>query len=447
VARSELRHRVKRRLQGLAFLLIIALLLGLTIVIYDKKLPYLQGSDKVTVQAGRIGNQLIIPADVKYDGVLVGRVSSVSSNGTSATLNLQLSKSQFSQIPGNVLARILPKTLFGEKYVDLVAPPGGPKGSLAKNQTIPQDDSQTAVELQTVFAKLVPVLRAANPADLSIALSNTAQALQGRGAELGQNLALIDNYFATINKDLPNIQHDIAALADLASNYADAAPDLLNVLRNFSVTASTFTVKQDEYAQFLAGTAGFATTATTVLNQDGPGLIKLAKSSVGPLGVLKKYSIVLECLPKGLTIFDRQRLEKAFSGGELHIDLIPVNDRGAYTKADTPSLKEFTNAVLPANCYGLPYSNHALHPVNTKYPFAPGGNYSKGGLLAVPSAASSNVSTTTPTASGATDGVGSPTEQNQIETLLGEIAGGSNAPGGLNDLLLGPLLRGMAVGP
>ena len=58
----------------------IALLLGLTIVIYDKKLPW-QSADTVTLDAHRIGNQLIIPADVKYDGVLVGRVSSVHSNG------------------------------------------------------------------------------------------------------------------------------------------------------------------------------------------------------------------------------------------------------------------------------------------------------------------------------------------------------------------------------
>jgi phospholipid/cholesterol/gamma-HCH transport system substrate-binding protein len=444
VARSESRHRAIRRVQGLVFLLVIVLLLGLTVVIYDKKLPW-QSTDDVKVAAVRIGNQLIIPADVKYNGVLVGRVNSVSSDGTNATLNLQISKSQFSKIPSNVLARILPKTLFGEKYVDLITPPNPSTTALAVGQTIPEDRSHTAVELQTVFSKLIPVLRAANPADLSVALSNTAQALHGRGNELGQNLQLIDQYFSVLNKDLPNIQHDIGALADLASNYADATPDLLNILRNFSVTASTFTVKKDAYAQFLAGTAGFATTATKVLRTNGAGLINLARSSVGPLNLLSKYSIVLECLPKGLTVFERQRLQHAFQGGELHIDLIPVNDRGAYTKADKPSLKEWTNTVLPANCYGLPYGSHALHPENTKYPFAPGGNYSKGGYVGGSSPAADPA--TTPAASGATDGVGSPAEQDQISTLLSEIAGGPPSSSGLNDLLVGPMLRGMAVGP
>jgi virulence factor Mce-like protein len=445
VSRSEFRHRALRRVQGLAFLLVLVLLVAFTILIYDKKLPW-QSSDDVTVAAQRIGNQLIIPADVKYQGVLVGRVNSVDSNGQAATLHLQISKSQFSKIPHNVLARILPKTLFGEKYVDLVNPATPSSQSLVENQVIPQDRSETAVELQDVFTKLIPVLRAANPAQLSVALSNTAQALNGRGDELGQNLVLINRYFSALNQDLPNIQHDISGLADLASNYADAAPDLLNILRNFSVTARTFTEKQDAYAQFLASTVGFTTTATDLLRKNGPGLIKLAKSSVAPLNLLSRYSIVLECLPKGLSIFDRQRLEHAFQGGELHIDLIPVNDRGAYTKKDKPKLSEFTNTVLPPNCYGLPYGNHGLHPQNTKYPFAPGGNYSKGGVLSLP-AASPASRTTTPNVSGSTDGVGSQPEQNQISTLLGQIAGATAGSAPLDDLLLGPMLRGMAVTP
>jgi virulence factor Mce-like protein len=440
--RAERRLRIKRRLQGVAFLAVIAALLGLTIAIYDKALPW-QSSDTVTLQASRIGNQLIIPADVKYKGVLVGRVSSVHVVGDLATLTMELSKSKIHQIPQNVVARILPKTLFGEKYVDLVNPANPSSVSLQDGGVIQEDRSQVAVELQTVFEQLVPVLRALNPTDLSIALSNTATALQGRGEELGHQLQLIDNYFSRLNSDLPNIQHDIAGLADLASNYADASPDLLNILRNFSVTARTFTVKSDPYAQFLAGSAGFANTATRVFSKNGAALIKLAKGSVAPLNVLSQYSIVLECLPNGLSILDRTRLEYAFKHGQLHVDLIPVNNRGVYTQADRPTLKEFTRATLPPNCYGLPYGGRALHPVNSKYPFDPGGNYAKGGFAGT---AATSTASVRPNA-GSTAGVGSPAEQNQIALLLAEVTGKAPTSNGLGDLLLGPLLRGMAVVP
>ncbi|HVU61623.1 MAG TPA: MCE family protein [Mycobacteriales bacterium] len=442
MSRSEARLRVKRRLQGVAFLAVIAALLSLTVLIYNKDLPG-QGSDTVTLDASRVGNQLIIPADVKYEGVLVGRVSSVHSDGENATLTLQLSKSLIHSIPGNVLARILPKTLFGEKYVDLIRP-SSPVGSLQPGATIQEDRSAVAIELQDVFSKLVPVLRAANPAALSVALSNTAEALAGRGETLGKSLTLIDRYFSQLNQDMPNIQHDISGLADLASNYADAAPDLLGILKHFSVTARTFTVKADPYAQFLAGTTGFADTGASFFKTNGKGLRDLAKYSEGPLNVLSDYSIVLECLPNGLSIFDRERLEHAFGGGELHIDLIPVNSRGEYTQKDHPSLKEFTRAVLPANCYGLPYGNHALHPENSKYPFAPGGNYAQGGY------AGSGAATPDATASvfsGSTAGVGSAAEQAEIATLLAEVTGQRPTSDGLADLLLGPMLRGMAVVP
>lgn len=447
MARSERRHRAYRRLQGLAFLGVVVLLLGLTVVIYQKKLPW-QDTDEVTLQSDRIGNQLIIPADVKYEGVLVGRVNSVHSDGEQASLTLQLSKSMIDKIPNNVQARILPKTLFGEKYVDLVLPqaqngvePPAATASLQDGDVIKEDRSEVAVELQQVFTQLVPVLRAANPAALSVALSNTAQALQGRGDKLGKSFELINSYFRQLNQDLPTIQHDISGLADLASNYADAAPDLLATLKHFSVTAKTFTVKADPYAQFLAGTTGFADTAADFFKKNGQGLIDLAKNSEGPLGVLSDYSIVLECLPNGLSIFDRERLEHAFQGGELHIDLIPVNSRGVYTAKDRPSIKEFTRAILPANCYGLPYGGRGLHPQNSKYPFAPGGNYSMGGL-AGSSAATPNA---THSSMFSTGGVGSAAEQAQIRMLIAEVTGQQPASDGLTDLLLGPLLRGMAV--
>jgi hypothetical protein len=121
-----------------------------------------------------------------------------------------------------------------------------------------------------------------------------------------------------------------------------------------------------------------------------------------------------------------------------------VNSRGEFTQADHPSLKEFTHAVLPANCYGLPYGNHALHPENSKYPFAPGGNYAAGGYAGA-GAATPNASASV--FSSSSGGVGSAAEQAEISTLLAEITGQQPTSDGLEDLLLGPMLRGMAVVP
>jgi phospholipid/cholesterol/gamma-HCH transport system substrate-binding protein len=441
VARSDRTLRVKRRLQGVGFLAVVALLLGFTIAVYNKSLPW-QSTDKVLLQADRIGNQLVVPADVKLDGVLVGRVSGVHTDGDHATLTLRLDKSKISEIPDNVQARILPKTLFGEKFVDLVIPPGTTPStpSIQPGATIPQDRSKTAIELQTVFQDLVPLLRTLKPAELSLTLSNLADALRNRGEALGKNLELVNSYFSRFNQDLPNFQHDISAFADVASNYADAAPDLLTMLRNFSVNAHTFTQKRDVYAQFLTASAGFAQTATTVFGDNANRLIKLAQVSQPVADLYAKYSIVLECMPNGLSIYDRTRLEQTFGQGPyLHITLTPVGDRGAYTVADRPKKSDLTSMVLPPNCFGLPYGNNALHPVYSRFPGPhPTDNYECAGYTAPP---------TCPTPTNATPKSSAKNEQSLIAGIMAPVLGHmSPAAAGLEDLLLGPMLRGMAVG-
>jgi phospholipid/cholesterol/gamma-HCH transport system substrate-binding protein len=463
MARSELRLRVKRRLQGVAFLVVVAALLGLTIAVYNKALPW-QSSDHVTLEVDRIGNQLVIPADVKLDGVLVGRVSGASTNGNVARLALQIDKSWRKEIPANVVARILPKTLFGEKFVDLVVPAGGGVGVLQPGAVIPQDRSRTAIELQQVFNDLVPLLRTLNPAQLSVTLSNLASALRGRGDALGRNLSLVNDYFTRFNKDLPTFNHDIAALADVAANYADATPDLLRVLHNFSVNATTFTVKKDTYAQFLIGTSEFARTATDVFGQNANRLIQLARVSAPVTHLYAQFSKVLECLPNGLAIYDRTRLEQAFGGGPyLHITLTPVGDRGAYTYADRPLKSDITSLQVPPNCYGLPYGNNGLHPVNSRYPGKhPSDNYGCAGSPPPPPTCSGSSPATPATASGRTSrasaaarlpsvntngSVGSAAEQQFVKGLLDPLlgSGGADVPPSLADLLVGPMLRGMAV--
>jgi virulence factor Mce-like protein len=458
---------VKRRLQGVAFVAVVAALLGLTIAVYNKSLPW-QSTAQVTLEADRVGNQLVVPADVKLDGVLVGRVSGVSTTGDTARLTLQLDKGRIArkEIPANVEARILPKTLFGEKFVDLVVPPGGGVGALRAGDVITQDRSQTAIELQTVFNDLVPILHSLNPAQLSITLSNLASALRDRGDALGRNLSLVNDFFTRFNKDLPTFNHDIGALAEVASTYADAAPDLLAMLRNFSVNARTFTTKQDVYAQFLAGSSDFARTAGDVFGRNADRLIRLAKVSKPVLDLYSKFSVVLECLPNGLAIYDRTRLEQAFGQGPyLHITLTPVGDRGAYSPSDRPLKSDITSLKLPPNCFGLPHGNHALHPVNSRYPGEhPSDNYGCSGYNAPPppacppSAASSTPARTTKHRAGArkalalpsvnTNGtVASPDEQDFIAGLLQPLLGSGAAPlpKGLTDLLVGPMLRGMAV--
>ncbi|HEX6921868.1 MAG TPA: MlaD family protein, partial [Actinomycetes bacterium] len=129
---------VALRVYGVVFLLVLAMLVGLTVAIYQKAFVDVV---HVTLETDRVGNQLAPPADVKLRGVIVGEVRHVSSDGKRAKVDIALEPRLAGLIPANVSARLLPKTLFGEKFVDLVVPERASAARLGEGDVIPQDRS------------------------------------------------------------------------------------------------------------------------------------------------------------------------------------------------------------------------------------------------------------------------------------------------------------------
>ena len=345
-SRAGTGQRMALRGYGVAFLLVLALLVGLSVAVYDKAFVDVV---HVTLRADRVGNQLAPPADVKLRGMIVGEVRSVSSDGNAATVALALQPRTVGLIPENVSARLLPKTLFGEKFVDLVLPRRPSRARLAEGDVIPQDRSSTAIELEHVLDDVLPLLRTVNPGQLDATLNALSTALEGRGRRLGENLALVDRYVTDLDPHLPALEGDLAKLADVAQIYADAAPDLVRTLRNLSVTTSTVKDRSTAYAGFLAGTAGFATTTRTLLEDNDDRIIQLASVSRPTLGLLAKYSPEYPCVLQGLTQ-SNDVIGKTFANGELHITLEVTAPRSSYRPGEEPSWGESRG---PA-CYGLP---------------------------------------------------------------------------------------------
>ncbi len=344
--RGELAQGLLLRVYGVVFLVVLALLVALTVAVYDKAFVDVV---HVTLQADRVGNQLAPPADVKLRGMIVGEVRSVSSDGRRATVDLALQPRTVGLIPANVTARLLPKTLFGEKFVDLQIPARPSRARLSEGDVITQDRTSTAIELERVLDNLLPLLRTINPGKLNATLSALATALEGRGKRLGDNLELVDGYFTRLNPELPTIQKDLAGLADVSTIYAEAAPDLVRMLRNFAVTASTIRDRSQAYAGFLAGTAGFATTTRALLDENGDRIIQLAAVGRPTLELLARYSPEYPCLLQGLAQ-SNDFIGKTFANGELHITLEVTRARSGYRPGEEPAWGEHRGP----RCYGLP---------------------------------------------------------------------------------------------
>ena len=120
---------------GVAFITVMALLIGLSIAIYNKAFSH---PTMVTIKAQNAGLQLAKFGDVRRHGALVGHVREIGNDGKQAVIKVALVPAAAKNIPENVSVEILPTTLFGQKYISLVGPdrPRPPK-SLSNGDVIP----------------------------------------------------------------------------------------------------------------------------------------------------------------------------------------------------------------------------------------------------------------------------------------------------------------------
>ena len=353
-------HRLQ--LAGVALLASIGLLISLSIAIYDKKFV---SSTDVTVVADRAGLQLARFGDVRLYGALVGHVKEIDSDGERAVITVSLRPEAAEKIPGDVGVRILPTTLFGQNYMELVPPKvRSAAGPLADGAVIPADRVSTNVELQSILADLFPLLRSVRPADLNATLYALAHALQGKGGQIGDTLESLDGYLKAINQEVPTLRTDMRLLSEVSRTYQLAAPDLVRLLRSSTVTASTVTAREDDLVRSLSSLTGLAGITRTTLAENEKKLVLQGRTGRPLLALLDTYSPEVPCLLTGL---DRQidDTKNVFQDDMIHQTVeLGAPQRPAYTAADAPSYGEVGHGPW---CLGLPddYQNPATYqPLN-----------------------------------------------------------------------------------
>ncbi|MEU0043640.1 MCE family protein [Streptomyces werraensis] len=409
-------HTLRRRLAGVVFVLAPALLIWLAVAVHDKKFT---ASDPVVVETGSVGNQMHPGAEVKLRGVVVGEVRAVDATGDGARLTLAMKPGTLDAVPSDVRAQMLPTTLFGERFVALVPPENPSPEPLAAGAVIPQDRSANAVELQQVLDDVLPMLTAVQPQKLAATLSAVSQALEGRGDQLGRTLGRLERHLAAFNPHLPALNRDLRELVKVSHVYADAAPDILTALTDFTTTSGTLAGKEAELATTLGATTRTAEDMTDFLRENRGNLIRLAATGRPTLELLAEYSSSFPCTLRTLAEFvpamDRA-LGKGTGRPGIHVDVTSVAARGAYRPGrDTPV---YDSGGGP-RCPSVPYV----------------------GALPRPAAR--------PASAAAAEDLGpvnSPAENDLVNELLAPAAGA--APGDLPDwstLLVGPVYRGTEV--
>lgn len=408
--------KLARRSAGVVFLAVMALLAWFAVKVYDQDFSH---DVPVTLQTDRIGNQLNKNSEVKARGVVVGTVRAVHPSPHGATIDLAMKPDMLSHLPLDVTALLIPKTLFGERYVQLSIPDGSTPRRLRGGDVIRQDRSANAIELERVFDDLLPVLKAVQPQKLATTLTAISTALEGRGQELGNTMVGTAAYLEKFNPNLPTLTNDLRDLARVSRLYGDIAPDLLDSLTDSSVTLTTVADERVQLTDLYAQVTRSAQDVTLFLDNNRDNLIRLAATSRAPLEVTARYSPSFPCTLQALTLL-KPSVDKMLGAGTdqpgVHLDLEVTQSRGKYEPGkDDPVYDQDSGP----RCYPsgvAPTRGVVAAPVgSTGHPLLDGGD------LGLPN---------------------SPQERELIATLLAPEVGEVPAWG---SVLVGPLYRGTEV--
>ena len=268
--------RLADSLLGIGYFLLITAFVTVAMLMYNKAFV---SSTEVRLTTGTIGNALQKGSDVKLNGVPVGTVASVEAADEGATLTLSLEPDVADSLPQDTVARLLPKTLFGERYVALQAPDDSVGGALSSGDTIRQDTSDEAVELEEVFDELLPVLQSIQPDKLSATLGEMAAFLRGRGGEIGDSMASWADYMEKMNPLVPQMAEDLGKLGELTVDYEEALPDLINALDTMTTTSETLTEQRTQLGEVYANVIAAGDETTGWVKDNKKTIVVLSKES------------------------------------------------------------------------------------------------------------------------------------------------------------------------
>lgn len=343
--------------------MVVLLLLAtaLSIAVYNDAF---KSTAKVQIRTDRSGLMMDIGSDVKVNGKVVGRVTAVSFSEDEATIELDVYSDQLRWIPENVGAELNASTLFARKYVSLVRPADPAPGHLVDGSVI--DARKVTVEFEDILGNLMSLLEQVDAAEVNTVLTQAATAVQGRGSKLGNTLESLKIYLDDFNGSIPTLQRDVPKLADNVDMIDELSPNLLAVLDNASVTATTLTEKEAQYGAFLMSFTGLGNVGREFLDAAGEPLIQSVATLNPTLSLLSEYSPEYQCFLAGLVQAGKY-LSRGLGGDRPGLNILGTLPMGDPPYKSPQNLPEIGGVRNGPSCYGSSNGVTMSDPGHTQF--------------------------------------------------------------------------------
>lgn len=275
-------------------LLVVAALATATLLV--KSTGRLDPYVRVVADLVNVGDGLPQRSDVKYHGVLVGMVDSVTpaADGRPNFVHIDLKPEYAQSIPSGVTARVVPSNVFAVSSVQLVD--RGPGAAIRAGAHIPEDTELPTVLFQTTISKLRDVLAATGRGreDKTVGiLAAVNAATEGRRSELlaagGQLNRLIDQIDSIVVAD-PDATTTVSALIDATRGLQATAPELVDALHQAVEPMQTLVEQRAQLDSLISGGVHTLGTTHTALNNHTDRLVKITGELTPVIGVLAQTS-------------------------------------------------------------------------------------------------------------------------------------------------------------
>jgi phospholipid/cholesterol/gamma-HCH transport system substrate-binding protein len=254
------------------------------------------------LKASFAGVEGLVPqSDVDVAGVKAGRVTVIAPDGQGgAQVSMVIDPGVHLREDTRALLR--PKTLIGEKYVELVRRPGSTAPYAPDGYQLPRDQTGQAVEIDSILNQLDPQTRAA----ISTSLRELGVAVNGRQGD--------------VNAAIPEVEHAAANLRPLAQIADARQQEIDRILTDLGIILAALADEQDALGRVIVS-GDTATGALAKRDQELAGSVQQAD----------KLFTSLDKVLADTTPANRSSLEQApatiSSGRQLLSTLNPSIDR------------------------------------------------------------------------------------------------------------------------
>lgn len=234
----------------------------------------------------RCGQGLREGGDVKLRGVLVGRIGSIEAVDSDCRVRLDLALESVDEVPQNVGAQIRAKTIFGEKWVELLYPGDPVEARLAEGDEIPRERTIDPLEIETILNVALPLLKAIDPKRLAGALEALSDGFVGHEDAAIRAMESGIRALEPLNDNRDLLEEGLAQLRESGEVLDDIDEDLLEALGNLDTVNRFTTANRSLIESNLVKAPELLSELSTLFETRFDDLTKLVDRGATVIGIL-----------------------------------------------------------------------------------------------------------------------------------------------------------------